>query len=110
MSPDYRVIGSRIKKLRIENELKQEDLADKINVSVAFVSRVERGSSHINLNRLTQIAEVLKVSPGYLLTGSNMGSKEYLKEEFSEILEKCTPQQQKLIYEISEIISRTNID
>ncbi len=109
MSPDYSVIGRRIKTARLEKKLTQEELADKINVSVAFMSRVERGSSKINLKRLIQIAEVLNVSPGFLLTGSNIRSKDYLKQDFTLILEKCTPEQQKLIYQISELISKTRL-
>lgn len=110
MLPDYSVIGRRIKKARLKQNLKQEELADKLDISVAFMSRVERGSSQINLKRLTQIAEILNVTPGYLLTGSNVKSKEYLKEDFKEILDKCTPQQQKLIYQISELVSRTRFE
>lgn len=110
MLPDYSVIGRRIKNARIKQNLRQEELADKLDVSVAFMSRVERGRSQINLKRLTQIAEVLNVSPGYLLTGSNVTSKDYLKEDFRVILEKCTPEQQKLIYQISELVSRTKLE
>ena len=110
MLPDYSVIGRRIKNERVKQNLKQEELADKLDISVAFMSRVERGTSQINLKRLIQIAEILNVSPGYLLTGSNVTSKEYLKEDFREILDKCTPQQQKLIYQISELVSRTRFD
>lgn len=110
MLPDYSVIGRRIKCARLEQHLKQEELADKLDVSVAFMSRVERGKSRINLKRLTQIAETLNVSPGYLLTGSNVTSKEYLKEDFRLILEKCTPQQQKLIYQISELVSQMRLE
>ena len=88
MLPDYSVIGRRIRSTRQERNLKQEELADKIDVSVAFMSRVERGKSQVNLKRLTQIAEVLKVSPGYLLTGSNVASKDYLREDFKILLER----------------------
>lgn len=107
MSPDYNVIGRRIKTVRMEHNLTQEELADKIDVSVAFMSRLERGNSKINLKRLTQIAEILNVSPGYLLTGSNTTSKDYLREDFREVLDKCTPEQQRLIYAISELVSKT---
>ena len=110
MLPDYSVIGRRIRSTRLERNLKQEELADKIDVSVAFMSRVERGKSQVNLKRLTQIAEVLNVSPGYLLTGSNVSSKDYLREDFRILLEKCTPQQQKLIYQLSELVSRTKLE
>ena len=110
MAIDYGVIGSRIKQARLAKNMTQEDLADKIDISVAFLSRVERGNAHLNLRRLTQIAEVLKVSPGYLLTGSNTTSKDYLKEDFKNILDKCSPEQQKLIYEISELVSKTKFE
>ena len=110
MSPDYDVIGRRIKQCRLNRNMTQEKLADEINISIAFLSRVERGNSHLNLRRLTQIAEVLKVSPGYLLTGSNTTSKDYLKEDFKAILDRCSPEQQKLIYEISELVSKTKFE
>ncbi len=109
MSPDYTVIGKRIRSLRLKNNMTQEELADEINISVAYISRIERGTVHINLKRLTQIAEILKVSPGYLLVGSNTKSKDYLREDFGEILKKCTPEQQKLIYQISELVCKTHI-
>ena len=110
MAPDYSVIGKRIKEARNNQNLTHEELADELNISVAFLSRVETGKSHINLKRLTQIAEFLKVSPGYLLTGSNTTSKDYLKEDFKNILDKCSPEQQKLIYEISELVSKTKFE
>ncbi len=110
MSPDYNVIGRRIKNARLEQKITQEELADRIDVSVAFMSRIERGASKVNLNRLTQIAENLNLSPGYLLTGSNTASKDYLREDFRQILDKCTPKQQRLIYGISELISKTNFE
>lgn len=110
MLPDYSVIGRRIKSARLELNLTQEELADKLNFSIAFMSRIERGNTMLNLKRLIQIAEILKVSPGYLLTGSDVTSKDYLKEDFRVILEKCTPEQQKLIYQISELISRTRLE
>lgn len=110
MAPDYSVIGRRIKEARNEQNMTQENLADILNISVAFLSRVETGKAQINLKRLTQIAEILKVSPGYLLTGSNTTSKEYLKEDFRLILEKCTPEQRQLIYKISELVCKTSFE
>ena len=108
MAMDYNVIGRRIRSIRQERNMKQEALADKIDVSVAFMSRIERGSTQVSLKRLIQIAEILNVSPGYLLTGSNIESKDYLKQEFRQLLEKCTPEQQRLIYQIAEIVSETD--
>ena len=49
MALDYTIIGERLKKARLDKNLTQEQLAEQIDVSIAFLSRVERGSSHINL-------------------------------------------------------------
>ena len=86
MAIDYNVIGSRIKKARLAKRLTQEELAEKIDVSVAFLSRVERGSSHINLKRLNQLCLLLDVSEGYILNGSSSNSSQYLNKEFNELL------------------------
>lgn len=110
MSPDYSVIGRRIKEARTEQKMTQENLADRLDISIAFLSRVETGKAHVNLKRLTQIAEILNVSPSYLLTGSNTTSKDYLREDFRIILDRCSPEQQKLIDQISELISKTKFE
>ena len=41
MALDYSVIGQRIKQARLAKNLTQEDLAEQIDISVAFLSRVE---------------------------------------------------------------------
>ena len=104
MSLDYSVIGERIKNARTQKELTQEQLAEKIDVSVAYLSRVERGDTKINLTRLNQICELLQVSKGYILDGSSNTSTNYLNIEFSNLLKSCPPDKFKLIYDISKVI------
>lgn len=104
MALDYTIIGERLKKARLEKNLAQEQLAEQIDVSIAFLSRVERGSSHINLKRLTQICNILGISEGLILNGASEDSSDYLNADFKEILEKASPDKQKLIYKIAEII------
>ena len=86
MALDYNIIGERLKKARIDKNMTQEKLAEQIDVSVAFLSRVERGTSHINLKRLTQICEILGVSEGSILNGVSSNSDNYLASEFNNIL------------------------
>ncbi|MBQ3415443.1 MAG: helix-turn-helix transcriptional regulator [Clostridia bacterium] len=109
MAVDYNVIGSRLKKARLAKNYTQEDLAEKIDVSVAFLSRVERGSSHLNLKRLSQICNLLNVSEGYILNGASSNSENYLEEEFSELLKGCSPEKQKLIYNVAKTIVESDM-
>lgn len=105
MALDYNVIGSRIKQARIAKNLTQEDLAEQIDISVAFLSRVERGNSHINLKRLNQICGLLDVTEGYVLNGAASNSQNYLDKEFAELLKTCSPEKQKLIYNVAKVIA-----
>ena len=86
----------------------EKDLADKIDISVAFLSRVERGSSSINLKRLNQICEILKVSEGEILNGTSNNLKSYLEKDFKELFDKTTNDKKELIYRIANTIIESN--
>ena len=53
----------KIRELRKSHNLSQEEMADKINLSVSGYRKIENGKSRINHERLEQIAEALEVSP-----------------------------------------------
>ena len=105
MAVDYVIIGQRLKVARKKAGLTQQELAEKLNLSIAFISRVERGSSHINLKRLTEFCSILNISEGEILNGVSNSNEKYLVSEFADILNKCSPLRQKLIYKISKIIA-----
>lgn len=107
MSLDYSIIGERLKEARIKKGYTQEQLSEKIDVSVAFLSRVERGDTKINLTRLNELCELLGVSQGYILDGSSSTSTNYLNNDFHNLLKNCPPEKTKLIYDISKIIANS---
>lgn len=104
MALDYTIIGDRLKKARLDNKLTQEKLAEKLDVSIAFLSRIERGNSHISLKRLSEVCGLLGVTEGYILNGVSSNSNNYLQSEFNEILADTSPENQKLIYQIAKTI------
>lgn len=105
MALDYTIIGERLKKARLEQGLTQENLAEKLDLSVAFLSRVERGNTHINLTRLSEICSLLNISEGDILNGSSSTSSDYMQSDFNELLKNCSPEKQKLIYNIAKVIA-----
>ena len=110
MALDSSVIGSRIKQARLAKNMTQEDLADQIDISVAFLSRVERGNSRVNLKRLNQLCDLLDVSEGYLLNGASSSSENYLDKEFTDLIKSVSPEKQKLIYNVAKTIAETDLD
>ncbi len=104
MALDYVAIGARIRAARIEKKMTQEKLAEKIGVSIAFLSRVERGNSYINLRRLNEICSVLGVTEGEILNGVATQRHTYLIREFSKLFKHCPPEKLKLIYKVAKTI------
>lgn len=104
MALDYSIIGERLKKARLAKNLTQEKLAEELDVSVAFLSRAERGNVKINLSRINQICDILGISISDILTGTASNSKDYLTDDFSNLLKNCPPDKIKLIYDIAKVI------
>ncbi len=106
---DYSLIGERIREARKKKGWSQEKLSEKIDIATAFLSRVERGHSQINLKRLAQISRALDVPLEKLITGVDTSSEKYLDKELYNILINCTPDKQKLIYNIAKIVSGSDL-
>ena len=105
MDFDYKIVGQRIKEERIKKGWSQERLSEEVDVTTVYISRIERGSSKINLKRLAQISKALDTSVEYLIRGTQTDSPNYLDKELYETLLSCTPAKQRLIYNIAKIVS-----
>ena len=60
-------IGGRIRMYRKARELTLQQLADLIHKSRASVSKYENGEITLDVETLSEIADVLMVSPGQLM-------------------------------------------
>ena len=69
MNIDAREIGQRIKKLRKERGISQEQLAAMLGVTVNYMSRIEPGLRRASLDLLVDIAVLFDVTLDYLVMG-----------------------------------------
>lgn len=105
MALDYKLMGERLRKTRVKKGYTQEQLAEIMKVSVAYISRIETGKTHINLTRLNELCTILGTTESYVLNGASDNSSSYLNTELSNILEDCSSKNKELIYQIASIIS-----
>ncbi|MBU0504123.1 MAG: helix-turn-helix domain-containing protein [Candidatus Omnitrophica bacterium] len=66
---DAKKLGKKIKIARIERDLNQTDLADKIGAKQKRISRYETGLSVPTIETLVKIAKALKKPAAYFLEG-----------------------------------------
>lgn len=60
-------VGMNIRTLRHQHGWSQEDVANRLGISIPAFSKIETGVTDINLSRLEQIANVFEVNVVYLL-------------------------------------------
>ena len=97
MEIDYKIIGSRIKNARKAAGLTQEMLEEKLDVSVGYVSQVERAITKPNLDLLNEISEILSCELASLICGSSTGDTSYLIREISEGVSRLSPSERQIV-------------
>lgn len=84
------MIGDRLRELREEKGMKQEELAKVINVERQSISNYENDKSCPSLENLVRLADYFRVTTDYLLGRTK---ERNLRES-------------KLVYEISKLLKR----
>ncbi len=71
---NYKKIGEKIAKKRIELNMTQDQLAEKLETSASYISNIENAVYGISFERLVEIAKVLNLSYDYLLNDELEGN------------------------------------
>lgn len=104
------MIGTNIKRLRLQNGMTQKNLADKLFVSAQAVSRWENGEVEPSITTVMELSKIFGVSTDEILgveaqeTTNNDTQDNYQREEsYRQILTLCE-QCNRPIYDSDEII------
>lgn len=63
MDDHKKPFGLRLRKLRLQKGLSQEDLAYKCDLDRSYVGQVERGERNISLENIHKLAKGLSINP-----------------------------------------------
>ena len=63
---DSRNIGERIRQIRKQRGITQQELAEKLDVSFQQVQKYESGQTNMTVNRLSRLADALEITPELL--------------------------------------------
>lgn len=58
-----KIVGQKLQLLRIEKNLTQEQMGEKLSLSTSAYCKIEYGETDLTLTRLNKIAEILGMSP-----------------------------------------------
>lgn len=63
----YRMVGKRVRQLRLQQHLTQEQLAERAEISTSFLGHIERGSRKLSLDSFYRLARALDCTANDLL-------------------------------------------
>ena len=99
---DYYKIGQQIRKIRKAHGMSQEELAEKVDISVTHMSHIETGNTKLSLSVFVDIANALEVRTDDLLDSQPTATTSAIFEELSELLEDCNSKEAKIITDIAK--------
>ena len=105
MNIDYKLIGERIKRARKTKGITQENIAEKLGVSIGYVSQVERGITKISLDLLGAISGILDCDIAGFITESATQSSEYMESELLNEIRKLDQGKKKFVLEMIRLTS-----
>lgn len=101
---DYGLIGERIRNKRKELCLTQEQLAQELNLTSVYLSKIENGKVSATLETLAFIAYRLEIDLSFLISGTSTIEKKYYIIELNEICSRASKEQLHLISKIAKTI------
>jgi transcriptional regulator with XRE-family HTH domain len=90
--------GDRLKDLRIENNLTQKDIAEKLNTGKSTISNYEKNNRLPDINVISMFADFFKVSVDYMMGKTDKRNLEY-NNNFSKSKSYITDEEKQLFSE-----------
>ena len=97
-------IGKNIRQYRIEKKMRQEDLAEKTDLSPNYVGMIERGEKIPSLETLIAILNVLEVSADMVLCDVLTKGYSVKSSIFGDKISKLSKEDQEMVYDIVDTI------
>ncbi len=105
---DNKLIGHRIKEIRENRGYTQEQLAEKLNLSVQHVSVIERGVKSPRLDTFIRIANILEINADYLLKDVLRVSSQLMSNELYDMLSQVSEKEKRRILEVVQVLIQTS--
>lgn len=88
---DYELIGNKVKLLRIKQNLTQDQLAEMIDITTVYLSRIENGHAKPSLEIYSSLCQALHCDLSYIFGGVTVEAPDYQCEKVLELFHSCAP-------------------
>jgi len=103
---DYAKLGERLKAQRKMNRFTQEEVAEAIGITPAFVGHIERGERSFSFETLFKFCNYYRVTVDYLLSDVLTPDEDVFIEQIKVLLHGKTDEQKTAIMDILTAVIR----
>lgn len=103
---DYRLIGARIQNQRRLRHVTQEALAEQVDITTVYLSKIENGHVRPTVELLDAICIALDCELGSLFQDSSLSSARYQNARVLELFNTCQPQVKPVALRLLEELSQ----
>lgn len=82
--------------------MKQDDLANQVDISTVHMSNIETGKTHVSLTVIIHIANALAISVDELLCDNVIKTKVQIEKDIAEIIDDCDNYEIRIIRDVTE--------
>ena len=100
MAFNYVSIGAKIRLIRKNRGMTQQELSDRLDICPSFVSHVETGAKTMSLETFVAVANALGVSADELLADNLDNTITLSSHEFTKILSDCSEFERRVLLEV----------
>lgn len=101
MKVNFKAIGLRIKEVRTDQGMSQAELAELVDISVQYVSQIERAKKQISLAVLIETANALGSTVDSLLAGSQENDGTAFHSDIIRLMDGCNNFQKRIVLDVA---------
>ena len=106
---NYELLGKRIKNARLSAKKTQEQSAEHLDVSVSYISQLERGVTKISLDTLAQIADFVHADISTLITGVAVNDNRYMFDEINLNISDLYPKELQMVNDFILLLKKNRV-
>ena len=102
MAINFETVGKRIKEVRKQKGMSQDELAERVDLSSQYISQIETGRKKGSLPTYNKLAKALGVSIDELTGSISEGSR--VLSDVDLILQDCSKEERELLVEVLRVV------
>lgn len=105
MDNAIKLLGKRIRHLRLLHEFTQQELGEKADVSYKYIGAIERGEKNPTVDNIAKIAKALDVELYQLFIFEHeIDDSKILKDRIDDLIDKASLKEVKTVFRVIQAI------